>query len=305
MDYALTTRWNAGRHVAGEAMLEEILELGFTRVELGYDLRADLVAGVERMVRSGAVCVDSVHNFCPLPVGAPQGSPELYPFTSPDPRVRAAAVRHTKTTIRFAASVAARVVVVHAGGVDMTRRTRDLVALAERGETGNPAYEKIKLNLQTARDQRAPQHVAWLRQGLEQLLPVLDETGVVLALELLPWWETVPSEVEMEALMQYFHSPRVRCWYDVGHGQIREKLLQIRQDRWLPRLAPSLVGMHLHDVRPPAHDHLMPPRGMVDFDRLRPFAAAPGILRVLEPSPDEPAEDIREGLAYLQRIWSG
>ena len=304
MDCALTTRWNAGRHTSGEAMLQEILELGFTRVELGYDLRADLVAGVQRMVRAGAVRVASVHNFCPLPVGAFQGSPELFPFTSADPRVRAAAVRHTEITVRFAATLAARVVVVHAGSVAVARGTRELAALAERGETGSSAYEKAKLRLQLARERRVPPLLDWLRQGLEQLLPVLDETGVALALELLPWWETVPTEMEMEALMQHFRSPRIRCWYDIGHAQIRENLMQIRQERWLPRLAPYIAGFHVHDVRPPARDHLMPPHGAVDFHRLRPFAMATGVLRVLEPSPDEPAEDIRQAHEWLKQIWS-
>jgi len=304
MDCALTTRWNAGRHTSGETMLEEILALGFDRVELGYDLRADLVPGVERLVRAGAVRVDSVHNFCPLPVGARGTNPELYPFISPDPQIRAAAVRHTTVTIRFAAAVGARVVVAHAGCMPLSRGTRDLAALAERGELGGPAYEQRKLALQTARDRQAPRHVAWLRAVVEQLLPVLEAAGVVLALELLPWWETVPSEVEMEALLQYFHSPRVRCWYDVGHARIRENLLQVRQERWLARLAPGVAGMHLHDVRPPARDHLMPPRGTLDFGWLRPYALAPGMLRVLEPSPEEPAADIRAGRTYLERLWS-
>ncbi|MCX6997746.1 MAG: sugar phosphate isomerase/epimerase [Kiritimatiellaeota bacterium] len=305
MDCALTTRWNAGRHTSGEAMLQEILELGFTRVELGYDLRADLVAGVQRLVRAGVVRVESVHNFCPLPVGASRGSPELFPFTSADPGVRAAAVRHTTTTVRFAASLGARVVVLHAGYVEIAPSTRDLAVLAERGEIGSPAYEKAKLRLQAARDRRAAPHLAWLRQGLEQLLPVLDETGVVLAIEILPWWETVPTEMEMESLMQHFRSPRIRCWYDVGHAWIREHLLQIRGERWLPRLAPYIAGFHLHDVRPPAHDHVMPPRGgAVDFQGLRPFATAAGVLRVLEPSPAEPAEDLRQAQAWLREIWS-
>ena len=82
MRIALSTRWNAGRHTTGEKLVEEILQCGFTRLELGYDLTIDLVPGVRDMVRTRAITVDSVHNFCPVPVGAPGGSPELFSMAS-------------------------------------------------------------------------------------------------------------------------------------------------------------------------------------------------------------------------------
>ena len=85
---SLSTRWNAGRHQSGQALIEEILELGLGIVELGYDLRAELIPGVKAMVASGAVRVDSVHNFCPVPIGAPRPHPELYTPASPDRRER-------------------------------------------------------------------------------------------------------------------------------------------------------------------------------------------------------------------------
>ncbi|MCX7008223.1 MAG: sugar phosphate isomerase/epimerase, partial [Kiritimatiellaeota bacterium] len=98
-------------------MLREILDLGFTRVELGYDLRADLVVGAQKLAAAGVVKIDSVHNFCPLPVGARKATPELFTFTDTDSEGRAAAVRHTEKTIRFAAEHGERVVVAHAGYV--------------------------------------------------------------------------------------------------------------------------------------------------------------------------------------------
>ena len=87
MSFALTTRWNAGRHTDGEALIEEILGMGFRHVELGYDLRRDLVPGVMKMVEKGAVKVDSVHNYCPVPMGAPYGHPELFTLADRDATV--------------------------------------------------------------------------------------------------------------------------------------------------------------------------------------------------------------------------
>ena len=44
-------------------MIDEVLELGFDAVELGYDTRLELVEGIQARVAEGAVRIDSVHNF--------------------------------------------------------------------------------------------------------------------------------------------------------------------------------------------------------------------------------------------------
>ena len=283
-------------------MIEEILALGFGHVELGYDLRLDLVPGVLRMVEQKAVRVLSVHNFCPVPIGAPKGHPELYSLSDRDPRERERAVQHTERTIRFAAEVGARVVVAHAGNVEMTKRSPELLALCAEGRMGTPVYERVKLKLQIAREKKAPRHLEGLRESLNRLLPVLAETGVQLALENLPMWEAIPTEIEMERLCQEVNSPYLRYWHDIGHGQIRHLLGFINPERWLERLTPWLAGLHIHDVRPPALDHAMPPGGMVDFTRFRPFVKL-DILRILEPGPGAPAEKITEAVGYIRGLW--
>ena len=48
MQLSVSTHWNTFRHATGESMIEEILELGVDAVELGYDLRIDMVAGVKK-----------------------------------------------------------------------------------------------------------------------------------------------------------------------------------------------------------------------------------------------------------------
>ncbi len=302
MKFALTTRWNAGRHTTGEAMIEEILGMGFDRVELGYDTRVDLVPGIQHMVRSGAVAVDSVHNFCPVPMGAFRGHPEIFTLASKDQRTRELAVHHTIHTIRFAAEIGARVVVTHCGNVDMSRMTEDLVALAEAGEQFSLRFEKIKMKLQMKREKKAQKQLQFLYEGLEQIVPVLQETRVSLGMENLPTWEAFPTEHEVEQIIRHFDSPWLRYWHDMGHGQIRENLGFINQERWLERLEPVVAGMHIHDVAPPGYDHLMPPRGKIDFSRYRRFGTLP-ILRVIEPRPQTSREDILEARQHLDAVW--
>ena len=57
MELALSTRWNAYRSKSGEEMIDEILAVGFKRVELGYDLRIDHVPGVRARLADGSIQV--------------------------------------------------------------------------------------------------------------------------------------------------------------------------------------------------------------------------------------------------------
>lgn len=302
MPLALSTRWNAGRHRSGQAMIEEILAFGLDRVELGYDLRSELIPGVKAMIAAGAVRVDSVHNFCPVPVGAPRPHPELYTPAATDRREREYAVAHISTTLRFAAEVGARVVVCHSGNVDMPKFSFDLLRLAARGEQFSQAYETLKLKAQITRDKKAPRQLGYLAECLEKLAPVVRETGVNLALENLPTWEAIPSEMEAEGLMKRFYSAGIRLWWDIGHAQIRENLGFINASRWLRRLAPFIAGLHVHDVEPPGQDHLMPPLGKIDFPALSDIAGM-DMVRVLEPTPETDPAPIVRAIQYLRETW--
>jgi sugar phosphate isomerase/epimerase len=302
MHFALTTRWNAGRHETGEAMIEEILALGFDRVELGYDLRGHLVPGTQAMIRSGRIKVDSLHAFCPLPAVVPHAHPEPFTLADPDPAVRATAVHYLENTIRFAGEVGARVVVAHAGNADMRPLSPKLIEMALAGRRYDDDYEKLRMKVIMAREKAAAGQIPHLYAGIERLLPLLTSTRCALALEILPSWEALPSETEMERLAAHFDSPWVRCWHDIGHGQIRENLGFTSHLRWVRRLRPWLAGFHIHDVEPPVMDHLMPPLGAIDFKSFR-EVAQDDIVRVLEPRPAAKPEEIVAGRKVLEKAW--
>lgn len=284
-------------------MVTEILELGFRRIELGYDLRLELVAGVKKMIAQRAVSVGSVHNFCPVPVGAPRGHPEL--FTPADPSAKGAslAVHHITKTVEFAAEVGATAIVVHAGNVVMKRRSERLIQMIMQKGVYDQATDKARMKLQFKRDKKVPRQLDSLRRSIESLLPTLEKNRVVMAVENLPTWESIPTEAEWETILNEFKSPWLGYWHDIGHGQIRENMGFIRQDRWLERLENSLTGMHIHDVIPPAMDHEMPPNGSVDFKRFKKFAKT-GVHKVFEPRPTTKAADIQRAAEVVQDAWT-
>ncbi|HMP73646.1 MAG TPA: sugar phosphate isomerase/epimerase family protein [Kiritimatiellia bacterium] len=303
MEFAVSTHWNAYRHAHGEKLIDDILELGVRQVELGYDTRLDLVPGIRKRHAERAVDIVSLHAYCPVPMGAPRGHPELFTLASLDRHEREQALAYLRRTIEFAAELGAKVVVNHAGNVKMTHYSRDLMDLAYRGEQFTERYERLKFKLIEKRERPARKQMAYLLEGLHALLPDLEAAGITLGLEILPTWEAMPSEIEFEEIFRAIPSPRIGFWLDIGHAQIRENLGFINMTRWLERLAPRLAGMHVHDVAAPAQDHVMPPHGMVQFDRFLSLASL-DLPRVIEPSPKTPARAIIEAIDLLKNCWS-
>lgn len=299
MKLSISTHWNAHRHACGKAMLDEVLELGLRHVELGYNLTLDLVPGVTEYVASGAIEITSLHNYCPVPVGAPQGHPELFVPASKDRRIRERAVSNTLKTAEFAAAVGAPIVVMHCGNVDMRGYTRKLIAWAEDDREHEPRFEKTRMKLLLKREKRVRPHLDHLYRSLEALLPSLESMGVAVALEILPTWEALPTEAEMAEIARRFDSPFIRYWYDTGHGGIRDNLGLVASLRWVERLQHVLAGMHVHDVIPPGRDHVMPPHGNIDFAAFRDIIR-PDMPVVLEPAPGTPAEAIRNAMAVVR-----
>jgi sugar phosphate isomerase/epimerase len=107
----------------------------------------------------------------------------------------------------------------------------------------------------------------------------------------------------MESIIQHFDSPHIGYWHDMGHGQVRENVGLTNHLNWLERLSPHLVGMHVHDVVPPAGDHVMPPKGEIDFKLFRSYTRK-NIPLVMEPSPHISKEDVKHGFDLLNKIWA-
>ena len=117
MRFALSTNWNNMRLNDGAAIADEAAELGFDALELGFRTQPEQIAGFKS--RLGRMPVESVHAYCPVPVGAPSGHPELHRLASRDADERALARVLLGKTMACAVELGAKVVVTHAGYVDM------------------------------------------------------------------------------------------------------------------------------------------------------------------------------------------
>ena len=283
-------------------MLREIHSLGFDRAELSHGIRVSLLPGVIEAVDAGEMKISSLHNFCPLPIGVNHAAPNLYKFTSANPRERENAWRHTLKTIETAARVQAPVVVLHLGEIEMKEYTEKLLALVQDGQKGTAKYEKLCAELMEKREEKKVEPMDFAEEMLGRLAAEAETRGLKLGIENRAALEEIPLEDDFGWLLRKFNRPGVGYWHDTGHAQIKENLGFISHAMHLESLAGRLLGFHLHDVEFPGHDHRPPGRGMIDFAALKPLVK-PEHIKVFEFSPRLTEEEARAGAAHIKRLW--
>jgi sugar phosphate isomerase/epimerase len=290
---SISTCWNSGRHTEGEAMLQELLDMGFERIELGHGIRISLMEGILKVFKEGRVRFSSLHNFCPLPIEITRASPDCYQFSSPEPRERERALKHTFQTIDFAVRLEAPFVVLHLGRTPIDDYTGKLVNLCEVGLGQSRGFVKEKLECIKKREAKAPPFFARSLDALQKVADYAAERGVTLGVESRHSYEEIPCETEMLEVLEKFDVPHVGYWHDFGHVQVKHNLAFLDHVEWLGQVAPRLVGCHLHDTAWPGRDHMAPFQGEVEYSKLIPLLPR-DTLYVFEMSPRRTREEILE-----------
>src|SRR5205085_2249207 len=218
---AFSTCWNSGRHTDGAAMLREIVDLGFDRVELGHGIRISLMPGIQKMFDSGKVKFSSLHNFCPLLVEVLHASPDCYQFSSPYGKERERAIKQTFQTIDFAEPLGAPFIVMHLGEVPMKPITDSLIKLVRKGEQFSRKYVREKIRAVEKREAAAPEYLVRVKECLKHVLEYASNKKVKLGIEGRRDYEGIPNERELPALLDEMNSPQIGYWHDFGHLQIK------------------------------------------------------------------------------------
>lgn len=302
---AFSTCWNSSRHSDGEAMIEEIVELGFDTIEISHGLSISLLPGIKKAYEDGKFKVSGLHNYCPSPVEVMIDAPDCYEYTSHRSYDRKRALDLTLKTIEYAADFKASYVVLHLGSVPMTKMTPKLTDLVKRGKLNSPEYVALKLKTIKLREKTAPLYFRRAKEALETIAEHAEKFRVPVAVESRSRYEDLPSEREMIALMEAFaDNPWVGYWHDFGHVQLKHNLCLLDHREWLEKMRPYLIGCHLHDVHWPARDHRVPLTGTINYDALMPLVD-PDKYVVWELSPRRRQSQIESNLPIWKERYGG
>ena len=298
---AFSTCWNNSRHTDGEEMIQEILDLGFSNIELSHGMTIAKLPGIRRAYEAGMFTCSGVHNFFPSPVEVMIDAPDAYEYSSHRPFERTRAMKMTLKTLELAAEFKAQYLVLHMGSAPMnsSKFTKPLTEMAAAGEQRDLSYIKRKINFIKKREKLAPLYYHRAIEALEQLAPIAEEYGIKLAIESRSRFEDMPNEREMIRLQEHFKDNAwIGYWHDFGHVQLKHNLGFLDHHEWLATIAPHIIGGHVHDVQWPARDHRTPFTGTLDFSTILPFFPEKCPL-IWELSPTRETEEIKSSL----EIW--
>ena len=206
---SISTCWNSGRHDDGEKMLQELLDLGFDRIELGHGVRLSLMEGVTKMFEAGKVRISSLHNFCPLPIEITRASPDCYKLSSADDRERNRALKHTFQTIDFASRLEAPYVVLHLGRSPLNDYTEKLIRFAEVGLINSRGFVMEKLECVRKREKNSGPYLERAVDCLHRIADYAEERGITLGVESRHSFEEIPNEQEMLDVLDASDVPHV------------------------------------------------------------------------------------------------
>jgi len=307
---SLSTNWCNRRIEDGRAIADKALELGFEELELGFHTTVQQVEGFK--ARLDAIPVGSVHAFCPVPLSAPQGYPELYQLAALDEEDRKMAVLQVTRNIRFAADIGADTVVLHAGRVRFDRvfdriDSGDLMKTLkdEKGDVKSEKYKKLLRRAMERRVKRGKKTLDSFKKTLSEMVPVLTENKVTLALENLPYLEGFPAEWELPEILAEFRDGPIKGWFDTGHDRVREMHAwrgEVKMENPGEYARSFFAGMHLNDVEDFHDDHFAPGFGKVDFASLRDFAHNVRHV-VFEPAQHVTEDQLKSGIALIKKLW--
>lgn len=293
--------WNNSRHSEGDEMVDEIVKLGFDNIELSHGMTISKLPGIQKAYQEGKFRCSGVHNYFPSPVEVMIDAPDAYEFSSHRPHERARAMEMTLRTMELAAEFNAKYVVMHMGSVPMPTKkwTRKLTKMLKDGHQLEQSYAKHKLKFVKKREKIAPLYYQRAIEALEQLSEKAAELKIPLAIESRSKYEDVPNESEMLRLQHHFKdNPWVGYWHDFGHVQLKHNLGFLDHAQWLEKMAPYLIGCHVHDVYWPDRDHRVPLTGELEFDKLLRYVD-PSLPLVWELSPTRKTSQIKEAL----EVW--
>jgi sugar phosphate isomerase/epimerase len=291
-------------------MVQEMVGLGFKRIELSHGIRLSLVPGILQAVEEGMVEISSIHNFCPLPGSVQHAAPNLYQPSATDFREKALWHRYSMQTLDFAVKIGADRVVMHSGKVYFFFASAEARLEKWIDQSEIPAHEltesqdflKQRDKAMKAIRRAAKKTMLRIKENYDLLLPEAKARGLKLCLENREAIEEMPIDADYDDFLGSLNEPENAVyWHDTGHAQIKHQMGLLDHRTHLEKMSSRLAGFHLHDVSDEGRDHQVPGTGTIDFKMVSEFVRPEHTL-VLELSPKLTTEEVLASRDYIAGV---
>lgn len=289
---SLSTMWAMQNYPDLGDFVTAAWELGFSHIELSHQITSAMLKGLAKFP------ISSVHEPCPADISTDELKQQDWLISALDEDRRRRGVEVIRRSISLAAALGARLVVVHAGSVQLDRDGEHrLRQLYHAGQAQSDEFQRIKQQLIQDRAPLAGARFEAVRKSLAELLQYAEKLAIRLGIENRSHYMEIPTPDELDVLLSMAGPEQLGFVYDVGHAEALSRLGFYPYETWLKRFAPRIVGTHLHDVVG-LSDHYSPGRGEVNFRKLAAYLPDEAV-RTCEVQGFNTPRQIKNGMKYL------
>ena len=305
-DFSFSTSWNWRNGLfygkTGRELVDEIMALGFHKVELNYRITEEMVHSLLPLVEEGVLSVPSVHNVFPNVQDDTYDTDSLL-LGYPDAGKRQVAIELTKMSVDWAHRLNSRAVVIHPGAVELPENRHydvELKELYRKGKKDSPEYKALFQEMLDYRDKHKAPHLERIKRSLEEIGEYISKRGwdITLGIENRAMCHQIPVFDEVLWLLDGLKGCPVGFWYDIGHGVMMESLGLFNNLEVVDRLKEHICGIHVHDALG-VDDHFSPYTQSDVLDDFLDLLNDESIIKVLELGKKNSREDILRGVKLL------
>ena len=239
-------------------------DMGYDAIEISHSTPPDKF---QQIIEANVLPIVSVHQPAPwVQHRDGRGNTKLN-LASVDEDERRAAVEYAKESVRWAARVGARRVVVHLGSVtdeEMFEEEFRMRRMFDGGQAGEPEFADLRERAIERRRREAEPYLEAARRSLLELVQVAEASNIAIGLENRYHYHEIPHPDEYDFLLEGLTPEQAGYWHDTGHAEVLHRLGFIDKHAWLSKNARRCIGAHLHDVLG-IGDHRAPGDGDVDW----------------------------------------
>ncbi|KQY90055.1 xylose isomerase [Paenibacillus sp. Root52] len=248
--YSFSTCWNIRKHTVGADMIREIAELGFSRVELNYNVTKEMLTTIEPMIERGEIGISSVHNTFPHDPDPDYGTDSVL-LGFEDEAKRQRAIELLVGSAEYAHRYGGEAVVVHPGEVPFPEDiSKDLSKFYNEEGPDSPKYRSKWEELMEHRQALSSGYVEKIIVSLDEVCNRAASKGlnVRFGIETRSRPQQIPTLAEAKTIIQALKGAPVGIWYDTGHAIMMDRLGLYDSVGEMQGLMDDIVGVHIHET---------------------------------------------------------